>query len=122
MKNTRAQGSDFEDIACDYLRSKGYEIIGRNVTILRKELDIVALDGDTVVFVEVKGRKSLDYGLPAEAIDERKRMKIIRAATAYLEQARMWGRPARFDVIGILADAEGHMAIDHITDAFSITS
>ena len=119
MKNRRAKGSTFEDIACAFLEKKGYQIIGRNVILLRRELDIVALDGETVVFVEVKGRHSLQYGSPAEAVDEKKRAGIARAAAAYLEQANLWDRPTRFDVVTIIADDDqGGIRIDHIMDAF----
>jgi len=118
LSNARAQGSLFEDVACAYLAAKGYQVIGRNLVFLRKELDIVALDGDTVVFVEVKGRKSSEFGTPAEAVDHRKQAGIVRAATAYLEQTDMWDRQSRFDVITIVVSDGNEYRIDHIKDAF----
>lgn len=118
MKSARSQGAEFEDMAVKYLEDKGYNIIGRNVHILRKELDIIALDGETVVFVEVKGRTSDDFGKPSEAVTHRKRLGIVKAANAYLEQANLWERPTRFDVISISKDPGGKLLVEHIEDAF----
>ncbi len=118
MRDTRSQGTEFEDMAVKYLEDKGYNIIGRNVHILRKELDIIALDGETVVFVEVKGRTSDCFGKPSEAVTRRKISGILKAASAYLEQANLWERPARFDVISISKDQSGNLVVEHIENAF----
>lgn len=101
-----------------YLEEKGYNIIGRNVHILRKELDIVALDGETIVFIEVKGRTSESFGKPSEAVTRRKMLGILKAASAYLEQANLWERPTRFDVISISKDKSDDFIVEHIENAF----
>jgi len=114
----RERGARFEDMACSYLTNKGYRILERNVYIRRKELDIVALDRDTVVFVEVKGRKSMRYGSPAEAVGGRKQQHMVALAKAYLKRAGLWGRPCRFDVVSVIGGEEGRARMDHIVNAF----
>lgn len=118
MKNRRSQGSLYEDFACEYLKKKGYKILDRNVYLMRKELDIVALDGDTVVFVEVKGRRSDSFGLPAEAVGRIKQQRMLGAATAYLKRKRLWERCCRFDFVGVRLGASGKLRFNHIENAF----
>ena len=122
MRNRRSEGSRYEDLACGYLRRKGYKILDRNVYLMRKELDIVALDGDTVVFIEVKGRRTDAFGLPAEAVDRAKQRRILGVATAYLKKNRLRDRHCRFDVVGVRSGAEGKLLIDHIENAFDAWS
>jgi putative endonuclease len=105
-------------MACDYLVGKGYKILDRNVYLMRKELDIVAMEGDTIVFVEVKGRASGSYGSPREAVGAPKRRRLVMAATAYLKRRRLLERPCRFDVVGIRLGADGKPDFDHIENAF----
>jgi putative endonuclease len=116
--NTRSRGNRFEDIACRYLRSRGYKILDRNIYLMRKELDIVAMDGDTIVFVEVKGRRSNAYGSPAEAVGAVKRRRVVLAATAYLRKRQLLNRPCRFDVLGVRLSQTGEPRFDHIVSAF----
>ena len=85
---------------------------------MRKELDIVAMEGDTIVFVEVKGRTSGTYGRPREAVGALKRRRLVMAATAYLKWRRLLERPCRFDIVGIRLDASGRPDFDHIENAF----
>ena len=118
MKSTRSRGSRFETMACDYLARKGYKILDRNVYLMRKELDIVAMEGDTIVFVEVKGRTSGSYGSPREAVGAPKRRRLVMAATAYLKKRRLLERPCRFDVVGIRLDARGRPDFSHVENAF----
>jgi len=118
VKSTRSRGNRFETLACDYLAGKGYKILDRNVYLMRKELDIVAMEGDTIVFVEVKGRASSSYGSPREAVGAVKRRRLVTAATAYLKRRRLLERPCRFDVIGIRPEADGTPRFDHIKNAF----
>lgn len=82
----------------------------------KAELDIVARDGATIVFVEVKTRSTAEFGAPDRAIDEEKRRHIIRAAGAYLRRARAQWSDARFDVVNVVY--EHGEAIEHIRDAF----
>ena len=118
MSSTRSRGNRFEEIACNYLTAKGYKILDRNVYLMRKELDIVAMEGDTIVFVEVKGRRSSAYGSPVEAVGALKRRRLVMAATAYLRKKRFHESPCRFDVVGIRLNPDGTPHFDHIKSAF----
>ena len=118
MRNRRSDGSGFEDLASSYLEAKGYRILARNVYILRKEVDIVAADGDTIVFIEVKGRRSTAFGFPAEAVGVRKQRHLVRLAEAYLRREGLWNRACRFDVVGVTLDSHGAPLFDHVENAF----
>jgi putative endonuclease len=118
-----ALGRQGERLAAEYLAGKGYRIISRNYRYHRNEIDIIALDGKTLCFIEVKTRGSLEKGHPLEAITPQKQKEIIKAAKAYLLRAENREPDCRFDVIAILAASEenGKIAsysIEHITDAF----
>ncbi len=85
----------------------------------RGELDLVALDRDTIVFVEVKTRQSHDAGLPAEAVDEHKQRQLTRLAVGFLKRHGLLECPARFDVIAITWPARKWFpVIEHIQNAF----
>lgn len=86
MPSRRAVGDLAEDRACDYLRSLGYEILERNYTVRGGEIDIIARDGETVVFVEVKYRSGTRYGTGLEAVTPRKIERMLRAMGAYMEE------------------------------------
>jgi len=118
LRNRRSDGDGFEDLASAFLEAKGYTIIRRNVHILRKEVDIIAAMGDTIVFVEVKGRRSTAYGHPAEAVGARKQHNLVRLADAYMKRERLWDRACRFDVVGVTLDAQGSPVFEHIENAF----
>lgn len=90
-----------EDWAERYLRTAGLRIVVRNWRCRLGELDLVALDGSTVVFAEVKTRRSKRFGAPAEAVDTRKQSRLARVAAAFL-QFRGWEHhPCRFDVLAV---------------------
>ncbi len=112
-------GDRGEDMAVRYLRGKGYGILRRNYTAPVGEIDIVARDGQTVVFVEVKARRDGRFGLPAEAVGYRKRQKLRAVALHYLAGLKAQP-PARFDIVGIVV-GEGGESIEHIEDAFEIS-
>jgi putative endonuclease len=95
-----------EDAAARYLAGLGYRILERGRRLRAGELDLVALDGRTVVFVEVKTRQGADHGSPADAVDRRKQTRLTRAALAYLKRHRLLDRPSRFDVVSIVWPAE----------------
>lgn len=99
-----AQHNDFgtlgEDLAVDYLRRKGYVLVERNWRSGHKEIDIVARQGDTLVFVEVKARANLIYGNPEDAVTRRKMHLLVMAADAYL-RCNALDCDVRFDVITI---------------------
>jgi len=117
--NTSAQGSVFEDIAADYLRKNGLEIIERNVRLKFAEIDIVAKDKNVLCFVEVRSRADSRYGSPEASVNFRKQDKIIKAASAYLQRLYPRIPICRFDVIGITGSKEDPI-ITHLKNAFSL--
>jgi len=115
----KAIGSDGEDLAVRYLTKKGYRIIARNFKTPLGEIDIIAKDGDTLVFLEVKARTSGSFGYPFEAVNDHKRRKIKNVALLFLK--RMKEEPcARFDVLSISFAGDGKKEITHIKDAFEV--
>lgn len=115
---TLALGRRGEDIACDHLIGKGYEIIRRNYRLLRGEIDIIARDGDTLVFVEVKARADESLGRPEEAVTPAKQRQIRRIALGYVSDNPPGEVDCRFDVIAILFDDAGGRRLEHFIDAF----
>jgi putative endonuclease len=103
-----------EDIATSYLRSIGFVILDRNYRAHRVELDIVARDKSTLVFCEVKTRRTLNQGSPIEAITPIKLEHIRSAALAWLGAHRIRVNGMRFDAIGILYAADGTHTVSHI--------
>jgi putative endonuclease len=118
VRNRRAQGAHYEDMACSYLEKKGYRILDRNVHLLKKEVDIIALDHGTVVFVEVKGRRSARFGRAFEAVGTRKQRHLVQLAGAYLGRHRLWDRQCRFDVVSVVLEDESRPRFEHIQNAF----
>ena len=108
-----------EDLAVSYLLNKGYQILDRNWRSGHKEIDIVALDGDTLVAVEVKTRKSDTFGEPDIAVGVMKQRMLTWAADAYVRYHNL-NVDVRFDIISIVFSDTGHH-IEHIEDAFIIT-
>ena len=109
-------GKRSEIIASDFLKKKGYKILEVNYKNDIGEIDIIAKDGDYLVFVEVKSRLSGAFGHPFEAIDERKQQKIHAVASLYLVRNKKYGTNCRFDAISILGLENPE--ITHIIDAF----
>jgi putative endonuclease len=112
-------GKRGEEIAVAYLKSKGYRIIERNYKCLFGEIDIVAKDGNTVVFVEVKSRKSEDFGDPQTAVGWEKKRKISWIALKYLEEKHLYPCDARFDVVAVKMLPAGN-TIELIQNAFEL--
>ena len=109
-------GAQGEDIAIDYLRSKGYVILDRNWRSGHKEIDIVASKDDIVVFVEVKARANAFYGKPEDAVTRRKMHLLVLAADAYLRYYAI-DLEVRFDVIAITGTTD-KPHIKHYEHAF----
>lgn len=107
-------GRQGEQVAVDYLRNLGFSILDRNFRTHRVELDIVAREGQTLVFCEVKTRQSSQYGSPLEAITVQKRNNLRRAALGWLAQHRINTQLMRFDVIGVLYALDGRYTVTHI--------
>ena len=116
MDNIRL-GRQGEQAATEYLQSQGYTVLERNYRCPAGELDLVVRQGDVLVFVEVKTRRSLRYGRPCEAVNYYKKQHIIRTAKWYICQHMVSGLHYRFDVVEVLARA-GKMSINHIVNAF----
>jgi putative endonuclease len=106
-----------EEIAVRYVRGIGYRIVARNYRAAGAEIDIVAMDGETLVFVEVKRRTGISAGAPEEAVGPAKQAQIRRAAEAFVGYHRASRRDARFDVIAIIEDGCGR-SIRHFKEAF----
>lgn len=90
-----------EELACRTLARRGYAIVARRYRTRFGEIDIVADDGGTMVFVEVKARRSAIFGTSTEAITWAKRRRLIRMAQEFLTRADAGGRPCRFDVVAV---------------------
>jgi putative endonuclease len=118
----RDQGPRAEALAEAYLADRGFRTIARNWRRPEGELDIVAFDGTTCVFVEVRSRTGEEFGHPLEAITPRKRAQVIRAARLFLDQETVTAEAFRFDVVGVLfsPDDSEPPACTHIADAFRI--
>jgi putative endonuclease len=115
-------GNRGERAAVKFLKGQGYKILHRGYRILGGELDIVAVEGRTVVFVEVKTRASHDAGHPAEAVDIHKQRQLTQLALAYLRRYQLLENPARFDVIAITWPLnQKRPTIEHIKNAFEAT-
>lgn len=104
-----------EDIAAAYLQQQGYRIMERDWKSGRRDIDIIALDGSTVVFVEVKTRRNRIFGEPEEAVDYRKRQSLMQAINHYVKVRRIW-QEIRFDIISIIGTVGTEPEIDHIPD------
>ena len=111
-----------EDKAAEHLKSQGYKILERNYKSKSGEIDIIAREKDTICFVEVKTRSSLDKGLPEEAIDLHKKHQLSKAALTYLKKNRILNYPARFDIVSIFKQDNGEYKIGVIKDAFTLDS
>lgn len=107
-----------EKLAARTLKRAGCRILARNYRCPAGEADLIALDGETVVFAEVKTRRSDAWADPADAVDERKRQHYRRIARYYLSCVRQ-RREVRFDVISIVLPDDGEPRITHVRDAFA---
>ncbi|MCL2630367.1 MAG: YraN family protein [Firmicutes bacterium] len=114
MKESLKQGLIYEHNACEYLKENGYKILDRNVNYQGKgELDIVAIQGTTLVIVEVKYRSSTDFGHPIESLTRPKVQKILKATELYIAETEYKYKDIRFDIICF-----DDLNIEHIENAF----
>lgn len=112
-------GQRGEAEAARFLKKKGYTIVARSDRQRLGEVDLIAVDGQTVVFVEVKTRRSHDAGHPADAVDHDKQRRLTRLALAYLKQHGLLESPARFDVVAVTwPDDASPPSIEHYPGAF----
>jgi putative endonuclease len=112
-----AFGRRSERLAERHLRWRGYRIVARNFRATGAEIDLVALDGDTLVFVEVKARRTMSAGTPLAAVDERKQWRLRRAAAVFAARHRASASPMRFDVVAVSGEGRGRK-LEHLRNAF----
>ncbi|MHB8093596.1 MAG: YraN family protein [Candidatus Aminicenantales bacterium] len=114
----RALGLKGEAIALAALRKKKYAVVETGYRLFRGEIDIIAYDGTTLVFVEVKTRAGTEFGLPEDAVTPAKQSQIKRIARGYLAAKGLEDADCRFDVVAILFADDGRWTITHFEDAF----
>jgi putative endonuclease len=107
-----------EEEAARYLKGIGYRIVGRREKVLRGDIDIVALDGRTVVFVEVRSRSDTSHGHPAETVGFRKQRRLVDLANAYIRRHRLEDCSVRIDVVTVTFSAAGTPVVEHFQNAF----
>lgn len=121
MRVKDAVGRFGEDVAARVVASAGMTVLERNWRCRDGEIDIVARDGDTLVFVEVKTRSSLGCGVPAAAVDRRKVARLRRLAVrwmaAHRDTDRFWAA-VRFDVVAVVRRPSGGPDVEHLRGAF----
>lgn len=116
--NNRALGSEYEEMAAQFLAKKGYQILQKNFRCKSGEIDLIAEHEGTLVFVEVKFRKNTMFGSPFEAVGHTKQRKICQTARYYLLKNKYSEQySCRFDVIGIIGKQK-EVQIEHIENAF----
>ena len=119
----RATGIRGEEEAARFLARCGYAILDKNVRTRAGEIDLVAKEGKTLVFVEVKTRKDLAGDPPQAAVNTRKQNRLGKLAHGYLKLRRLREMPCRFDVVAVIVNDEGGVkAIRHIPNAFSVAA
>ncbi len=121
MRSTRRErrqlGARAETLVCDHLSARGYQIVGRNVRVGPKEIDIIARRGELVIFCEVRARSNADFGSPLASIGPSKIHNIREAARGFLLDRRWRGVAIRFDAAAVVFDVpDGRL--DYVEGAF----
>ncbi|CAM4084657.1 YraN family protein [Flavobacterium antarcticum] len=106
-----------EDLATEFLQKNGYEILDRNFTFQKAEIDIIAQKDQTLAVVEVKTRSSVDFGLPQDFVKPKKIQLLVKAVNEYVI-SRDLDVTIRFDIIAIHKNSAQKFIIEHIEDAF----
>lgn len=117
MAKNVAKGRLGENAALEYLKTKGHLILHSNFRWDRKEIDLISIDKEILVFTEVKTRTSFDFGFPEEAVDERKQLNIKAVAEEFLLNNREY-KEIRFDIISVLLEHQNVIEIRHFEGAF----
>jgi putative endonuclease len=105
-----------EELAVDYLKQNGYEILETNFTAHKAEIDIIARKNDWLIVVEVKTRSSVDFGSPEDFVSKKKIKLLVKAIDEYVEQSGL-DLEIRFDIIAVVKE-NGKFNIEHLEDAF----
>ncbi len=117
-------GAKGEEIAVRYLKNRGYRIVERNYRIRLGEIDIIAEQGDDLVFIEVKTRSDTLFGSPFESVTKQKQKQLSKVALEYINKQNCHNRPARFDVVGIQFQESSNKiqdaAIELLQNAFDL--
>jgi len=116
MADHNELGKKGEELANQHLRNTGFSILHRNWRFKKDEVDIIAMDGNELVFVEVKTRSTSYFGEPEEAVDDRKQRLMIRAAEEYINKYDI-GADIRFDIVSVIVEGNKN-TIRHIREAF----
>jgi len=112
-------GKKGEEVAIRFLKKSGYRILSRNYVCKLGEIDVIAKEKDTLVFVEVKTRTSTTFGPPQLAVNPTKQMQLSKVALSFLKEKQLEDAKARFDVVAILLRSKGE-EIELIKDAFDL--
>ncbi len=118
QSHTRGRGRSAEEAGVAWLETQGFRILSRNVSTRAGEIDVVALDNDTLCFVEIKARASTAYGAAVSAVPAKKQRRLARAAQLFLA-AEPYGGPCRFDVLAMDRDA-AEWRFTLVRDAFEL--
>jgi putative endonuclease len=118
----RKRGQDGEQIATEFLQRQGYRIEERNYRVRQGEIDIIAWDGPTLVFVEVKAKSNAGFGHPEEMVGARKQRTLAHVAMIYVQQKQVEHTALRFDVIAVRLETAALPDISHYLAAFSPAS
>lgn len=122
LDSRKEVGNKGEKLAAKFLKRKGYKIIQRNYKCKLGEIDIIAEQDRTIVFVEVKTRRTQEFGPPQNAITAAKRSQISKVALFYIREKKLVDQSCRFDVIGITFSPESRKPrIEHIENAFQLS-
>lgn len=117
LPHTHARGAAGEEAAEEFLRLSGYRIVARNVRTKVGEIDLVALDGEALCFIEIKARATAEYGRAIEAVGPQKQRRLAKAALLFLAKNRSQ-RPCRFDVLGLDRGRDGAWSFTLVKNAF----
>lgn len=120
-RHKKTLGNWGESIAAEHLQNTGYHILAQNYRCPTGEIDIIALCQDTLVFVEVKTRRSQNFGSPGEAVNLSRQHRLVKTALRYMKEARRYNTSPRFDIIEILIQSPNDYTLNHIENAFEIT-
>ena len=112
-----------EERAAQYLKERGYQILERNYRLRTGEIDLIAKQGNQIVFVEVKTRRTLKFGVPQAAVTPTKQKQISKLALSYLQTNDLLDTPCRFDVVAIFLSSTSTPAkLKHIQNAFEFVA
>lgn len=118
MGTNKVFGAFGESLAVEYLSKNGYKVLERNFRCRIGEIDIIAIQEDTVAFIEVKTRSSEKFGMPSEAVSLTKQNRMVKTALYYMQKNKLLDHMCRFDVIEIIVDEDNSKRINLIQDAF----